>query len=49
MDLVGLGGLGVVLVVEEAGDVGVVALLARHPQVARAAEGSSLVPFMISN
>ena len=32
--LVGLGLLGVVLVVEEAGDVGVVALLARHPQVA---------------
>ena len=43
----GLGGLGVVLVVEEAGDVGVVALLARHPQVARAGEGST-VPFQMS-
>ena len=38
VDLVRLGGLRVVLVVQEAGDVGVVALLARHPQVARAAE-----------
>ena len=36
VDLVRLGGLRVVLVVQEAGDVGVVALLARHPQVARA-------------
>ena len=34
--LVSRGASGVVLAVEEAGDVGEVALLARHPQVARA-------------
>jgi hypothetical protein len=33
--LVGGGAAGVVLVVQQAGDVGEVALLARHPQVAR--------------
>ena len=35
-NLVSRGASGVVLAVEEAGDVGEVALLARHPQVARA-------------
>ena len=34
--LVSRGASGVVLAVEEAGDVGEVTLLARHPQVARA-------------
>jgi cation diffusion facilitator CzcD-associated flavoprotein CzcO len=33
--LVGGGAAGVVLVVQQAGDVGEVTLLARHPQVAR--------------
>ena len=36
VNLIGGGAASVVLVVEEAGDVGEVALLARHPQVARA-------------
>jgi hypothetical protein len=42
--LVGGGAAGVVFVVQHAGDVGEVALLARHPQVARPRVKNNLHP-----